>query len=73
LCIKELRRLIIQREYEGKDPSEATLKVLMFQLETQESIDTDESNCTVIFNSELEPASVLLKKVSDALQSQQKL
>jgi hypothetical protein len=45
----------------------------MFQLETQESIDTDESNCTVIFNSELEPASMLLKKVSDALQSQQKL
>jgi hypothetical protein len=45
----------------------------MSQLETQESIDADEGDCTVIFNSELEPASVLLKKVSDALQSQQKL
>ena len=70
---KELRKRIVQREYEGKDPSEATLKVLMSQLETQESIDADEGDCTVIFNSELEPASVLLKKVSDALQSQQKL
>jgi len=45
----------------------------MFQLETQESIDTDESNCTVIFNSEPESAKCATKKVSDALQSQQKL
>ena len=70
---EELRRRIIQREYEGKDPSEATLKVLVSQLETQESIDADEGDCTFIFNSELETASVLLKKVSNALQSQQKL
>jgi hypothetical protein len=45
----------------------------MSQLETQESIDADEGDCTVIFNSEPEPASVLLKKVSDTLQSQQRL
>ena len=34
----------------------------MFQLETQESIDTDESNRTVIFNSELASAKCATKK-----------
>jgi uncharacterized protein len=67
---EELRRRIIQREYEGIDSSEATLKVLVSQLETQESIDGDESDYAVMFNSELETANVLLKKVSNIMQSQ---
>jgi aminoglycoside phosphotransferase family enzyme/predicted kinase len=70
---EELHRRIIQREYEDKDASEATIKVLLLQLETLESIDADESDCTVIFNSELEPAGVVPNKVRDVLQSQQKL
>jgi predicted kinase len=69
---EELRRRLIQREYEAKDPSDATQEILMFQLETQESLDATESDCTVIFNSEQEPISVLQKKVSDALQSKQR-
>lgn len=69
---EELRRRLIQREYEGKDSSEATQKVLMFQLKAQESLDADESECTVVFNSEREPTSVLQRKVSDALQSQRR-
>jgi len=69
---EELRRRLIQREYEAKDPSDATQEILMFQLETQESLDATESDCTVIFNSEQEPTSVLQKKVSDALQSKQR-
>lgn len=69
---EELRRRIIQREQVGEDFSEANLEVLMFQLETREPLDTDESEFVVIFNSELESASMLLQKVSDILQSKRR-
>ena len=64
---EELHKRIIQREYEGKDPSEATQEVLMLQLKTQESLDTDKSGCIVTFNSERDSTSMLQKKVRDAL------
>jgi predicted kinase len=64
---EELHKRIIQREYEGKDPSEATQEVLILQLKTQESLDTDESGCIVTFNSERDSTSMLQKKVSNAL------
>ncbi len=66
---EELRRRLIQREYESKDLSEATPEVLSFQLKTQEPLDADESCHTIIFNSEQELISVLQQKVNDALQS----
>jgi len=58
----------MQREQAGRDSSEATLEVLMFQLETQEPLDADERDFAVVFNTERELAGVLQQKVSDALQ-----
>ena len=69
---EELRRRIMQRERAGRDSSEANLAVLMFQLETQEPLDTDEHDLAIVFNTEGELASVLSQKVSDALQSRRK-
>jgi len=65
---EELRRRLMQREQAGRDSSEATLEVLMFQLETQEPLDADERDFAVVFNTERELAGVLQQKVSDALQ-----
>ncbi len=69
---EELRRRLLQREQAGRNSSEATLEVLMFQLETQEPLDADERDFAVVFNTERELADVLQQKVSDALQSRQK-
>ncbi len=69
---EELRRRLMQREQAGRDSSEATLEVLMFQLETQEPLDADERDFAVVFNTERELTGVLQQKVSNALQLKQR-
>lgn len=65
-----LRRRLIQREYEGTDLSEATPEILAFQLKTQEPLDADENNHTIVFDSEQESINMLQQKVNNTLQFQ---